>query len=207
MTSPAMSNTGTSQLELDGFLTGIVVTPRAGPLTPGEWFPALCGDEDLFFKRGVLVDVMLGPVMKRHDGLVADIDRSLERLKVNGVVDYRPLFLSDDRKPNHERVRTWVRGFCKAMMVTPESWSALVEGERTQILIEPFVGFLDLDDCPHYETPELVEELLNLNAALIPRMILVLRNLAVTRRTAPRAKKMNAAPARKPSKSSPRVLH
>jgi uncharacterized protein len=195
-----------SELERDGFLTGIVVTPRTAPLTPGEWFPTLWGDRDLFFKRGLLVDVMLGPVMKHHDSLVADIDRSLGRLELEGVVDYRPLFLSDNHKPNHDRVRTWIRGFYKAMTVDPESWSALFEGERTQILVEPFVGFLDLDDCQRNETPEFVEELLDLNAALIPRMILMLRKLAAIRKTtAP--KKQHAAMAHQPSKSSPRVLH
>ena len=76
----------------------------------------------------------------------------------------------------HNAVRTWVRGFWKAMALAPETWSALVEDERTQILIQPFVGFFDLDDRG-YEASANIDDLLDEDAALIPRMILVLRKL------------------------------
>jgi uncharacterized protein len=122
-----------------------------------------------------------GAVMKHHNALITAIDRSLNRLETDGDADYRPPFLSGNEMPMHEAVRTWVRGFWKAMALAPETWSALVEDERTQVLIHPFVGFFDLDDHGPHETPANIDDLLDEGAALIPRMILVLRKLAQIR--------------------------
>jgi hypothetical protein len=41
-----------------------------------------------------------------------------------------------------------------------ETWSALVEDERTQVLIRPFVGFFDLDEHGPYETLANLDDLL-----------------------------------------------
>jgi hypothetical protein len=57
---------------------------------------------------------------------------------------YRPLFLLADQKPAHDAVRTWVRGFWKAVELAPETWSALVEDERSKTIIAPFVGFFEI---------------------------------------------------------------
>jgi uncharacterized protein len=178
LTSPAAPKTAMSPLELDGYLTGIVVTPRSAPILPSEWILRLWGDKEPTFDDNAQIKVVLGAVMTHHNALIAEIDRRLNRLEADGIADYRPLFLSGDHKPTHDTVRTWVRGFWKAMALAPETWSALVEDERTRVLIEPFVGFFDLDDRGPYETPENIDELLNEDAALIPRMILVLRKLA-----------------------------
>src|SRR5436190_660232 len=60
--------------------------------------------------------------------------------RIRGADAYRPQFLSTDQKPAHDAVRTWVRGFWKAMELAPDTWSALVEDERTKTIIAPFVG-------------------------------------------------------------------
>jgi uncharacterized protein len=178
LASPEAPKTALSPLELDGYLTGIVVTPREAPIMPSEWLPRLWGDDEPIFDDDEQIKIVLGAVMKHHNALVTAIDRSLNRLETGGVADYRPLFLSDNQTAKHESVRTWVRGFWKAMALAPETWSALVEDERTQILIHPFVGFFDLDDHGPYETLANFDDLLDEDAALIPRMILVLRKLA-----------------------------
>jgi hypothetical protein len=44
--SPAMPYLTMSPLELDGYLTGVVVTPQSTRILPGLWLAPLCGDED-----------------------------------------------------------------------------------------------------------------------------------------------------------------
>jgi uncharacterized protein len=116
--------------------------------------------------------------MIHYNTLLRDIDRSLARLESDRMVDYRSLFLSAGQKPAHAAVRTWVRGFWTATGLAPETWSALVEDERTKTIIAPFVGFFEIGKIEPHEIPDDIDDRLNEDAALIPRMILVLRKLA-----------------------------
>jgi uncharacterized protein len=181
LASPAAPKTAMSVLELDGYLTAIVVTPRSAPILPNEWIPRLWGDKEPSFDDDAQIKVVLGAVMTHHNALIAEIDRSLNRLEADRITNYRPLFLSGDETPMHDTVRTWVRGFWKAMTLAPDTWSTLAEDKRTKIVIQPFLGFFDLNDSEPYEIPANIDELLNEDAALIPRMILVLRKLALIR--------------------------
>jgi uncharacterized protein len=70
------------------------------------------------------------------------------------------------------------------MALAPETWSALAKDERTKIIIAPFVGFFDLGDLAPPEVPVDIDDRLDDDAALIPRMILVLRKLARIREAA-----------------------
>ena len=150
LASPAAPNTAMSPLELDGYLTGIVVTPQAAPILPSAWMARLWGDDKPIFEDEVQINAVLGAVMIHNNTLLRDIDRSLERMEADRIVDYRPLFLSGDQKPTHDAVRAWVRGFWKAMELAPETWSKLAQDERTQIVIAPFVGFFDLGKLDHH---------------------------------------------------------
>jgi yecA family protein len=134
-----------SPLELDGYLTGIVVTPKAAPILPEGWIAHLW-DEDPVFDDDLQIKLVLGPVINQYNALGIEIDRSLKRLETDKIVDYRPRFLVGDQKPAHNTVRAWVRGFWKAMALEPRIWNALIEDERTQVIIQPFLGFLDLGD-------------------------------------------------------------
>ena len=69
------------------------------------------------------------------------------------------MFLAAGEKPKHEVVRNWVRGFGKAMALTPEGWSSLAEDESQQPLLT-FIGFLDVKD-PDFEPADNIDELLD----------------------------------------------
>ena len=166
-----------SPLELDGYLTGIVVTPQAAPILPERWIVHLWDDKPNFVDD-LQIKLVLGPVINGYNALGIEIDRSLKRLEADKIVDYRPRFLSGDQKPPHDTVRAWVRGFWKAMALAPETWNALIEDERTNVIIQPFLGFFDLGELKPDEIPANIDDLLDEHAALIPRMILVLRKLA-----------------------------
>jgi uncharacterized protein len=178
LASPEAPKTALAPLELDGYLTGIIVTPQAAPIRPSAWVARVWGDAEPIFEDEAQINTVLGAVVIHYTTLLWDIDRSLERLEVDRIVDYRPLFLSGDPKPTHDAVRTWIRGFWKAMELAPETWSKLAEDERAKIIIAPFAGFFDLGGLAPHEIPVDIDDRLDENAALTPRMILILRKLA-----------------------------
>jgi uncharacterized protein len=167
-----------SPLELDGYLTGVIVTPQPTPISPSAWMMRLWGEDAPIFDDEAQIKTVLGALIKHYNAISAEIDRSVKRLEADGTADYQPAFLAGDAKPTHDSVRSWVHGFWKAMTLAPGTWSRLAEDERTQILIRPFVGFFDLEPHEPDELPANVDAFLDEDAALIPRMILVLGKLA-----------------------------
>ena len=63
------------------------------------------------------------------------------------------------------------------MTLAPQAWGRLIDDERTQDLVVPFIGFFEPDDS-RFEPAADIEERLDQAAAAIPRAILVLRQLA-----------------------------
>lgn len=193
MLTPPLPQIPMSPLELDGYLTGIIVTPQAAPIRPVAWMARLWGDDELTFEDEEQINTVLGAMAIHYNTLLRDIDRSLKRMEADRIVDYRPLFISGEQKPEHDAVRTWVRGFWKAMKLAPETWTVLAQDERTIVILEPFAGFFDLDGFEPLDIPLDIGERLDEQAALIPHMILILRKLARLRetvgRTAPLARR------------------
>jgi uncharacterized protein len=177
LSSPAAPKTALSALELDGYLTGIIVAPDPAPILPSAWIPGLWAGDEPIFDDIEQAQIALGAVMAHYNAVIADIDASLRRLETDKVSDYRPLFLAGGAKPSHDDVRSWVRGFSKAMQLVPAAWIALIEDEKTQPIIQPFVGFIDLDDGEPFEMRDDVDDLLDAAAVLIPRTIPILRKL------------------------------
>jgi len=132
--SPAAPKTAMSALELDGYLTGVIVTPQAVPVRPSAWIGSLWRDDDPIFADEAQINAALGAVALRYNALIRDIDRSLERLEAERIVDHRPLFVTGDQKPSYNAVRAWARGFWRAMALAPATWSKLVEDDRTKII-------------------------------------------------------------------------
>lgn len=69
------------------------------------------------------------------------------------------------------------------MELVPAEWSALILDERTRVIVEPFVGFIDLGPDQAIELPDDIEERLDDAAAMIPRAILLLRKIVAIRAT------------------------
>lgn len=166
-----------SVLELDGYLTGIIVAPN--PIRPSRWMAGLWEDESAF-NDAMQLQSALEAVGLMFNTLGTRIERSLRRLEAERICDYRPAFQPVAGKPSHDAVRTWVRGFWKAMALAPAEWSALAEDERLQPIITPLVGFIEVDD-PEFVPAEDIEERLDEAAADIPRAILLLRKIAQLR--------------------------
>ena len=117
--------------------------------------------------------------------LNARIQQSLRRLEAEKVCDYRPAFQPDVGPPPRDAVTTWVRGFWKAMSLAPADWAALIKDQRTQVLVAPFVGFMDRLKDDAFEPAPDIDEQLDEAAADIPRAILLLRKIAELRASRP----------------------
>ena len=167
LASPAAPHRAMSALELDGYLTGVIVAPN--PILSSRWMAGLWADDDAIDAVGLV-----------FNALGTSIERSLRRLEAERICDYRPAFQPIEGKPSHDAVRTWARGFWKAMMLAPAEWSALAADARLQPIIAPLVGFIDIED-PEFEPAEDIEERLDDAAAAIPRAILLLRKIAKLR--------------------------
>jgi uncharacterized protein len=70
--------------------TGVIVTPQAAPIRPVAGIGHLWGDDEPIFEDDAQIDAALGAVALRYNALIRDLDRSLERLEADHIVDYRP---------------------------------------------------------------------------------------------------------------------
>jgi uncharacterized protein len=175
MASPAATRTGLSPLELDGYLTGVIVAPQAAPISPSRWMANLWEDAEPVFDDAQ-VGLVARALLDRHCALVLDIERGLERLRVDRICHYRPMFMPSDGKPTHETVRRWAKGFWRAAALALDAWGALANDDKANFLLEPFVDFFDPDDQGLIDIPD--DAVLDESAAAIPRAILALHALA-----------------------------
>jgi uncharacterized protein len=162
-------------MELDGYLTGLVVSPDL--LLPSRWLHRIWGENEPTFDSLDQMQTVIAAVMDHYNAIIAALDVGFKQIEANKTADYHPRFLAGCGKPNHDVVRTWVRGFGKAMALAPERWSSLAEDERLQPLLTPFVGFLDVTD-PDFEPADNIDELLDEAASAIPRATIILRKIA-----------------------------
>jgi uncharacterized protein len=167
-------------LALDGYLTGVIIAPR--PIPTAYWQGAILAGDDVLLRDEGHPRATRDTLLSRHAALVGDIDEHLARLERDRVCEYRPAFCPGDGAPSHAAIRRWAGGFSVAMALAPEAWDRLIEDERTQDLVVPFIGFFEQDD-PGFEPADDMDERLDQAAAAIPRAILVLRKLAKLRAT------------------------
>ncbi len=184
LSSPAAPQRAMSLLELDGYLTGVIVAPSL--IQPSRWMAALWIDDEAVLEEAEEIQIALNAVGMMFNTLSGKIDRSLRRLETERLCDYRPAFQTSEGKPSHDTIRRWARGFYRAMALTPTEWTALAEDERMQPIFTPLVGFIENND-PEFEPAEDIEQRLDEAAAQLPRTILLLRKIAQLRANRPSA--------------------
>jgi uncharacterized protein len=187
LATPAAPERVMSLLELDGYLTGVIVAPS--PIRPGLWMAGLWADDEPIFDDAAQIQSVLGAVGTLFNALGDRIDRSLRRLEAERVCDYRPAFQTGEGKPPHDAIRQWVGGFWRAMALAPADWHALASDERTQVIIAPFVGFIDAGEDDTFEPAADIDDRLGEAATEIPRAILLLKKIAQIRASRPRAER------------------
>ena len=104
--------------ELDGFLTGIVVSPEAIP--PSEWLPAIWGGdggEPAFTSKNDLEE-FFRLVLNHYDSIAVGL--------MDGGEGRQPIFDVDGDEVLWE---TWISGFETAMALRPDSWRAILDSD------------------------------------------------------------------------------
>lgn len=105
--------------ELDGFLTGLAVSPDTIP--QGEWLQSIWGSDESDtppFDDPADVQWFVDAVMARYGEIVRDLARGKPQ----------PIFDIDDRNGD-VLWESWIDGFAEAMALRPESWTALSDGD------------------------------------------------------------------------------
>ncbi len=158
-------------LELEGFLTGVIVSPELVPTS--QWLEALWGEDEPVFDSSEQAQIVLDCVMGLYNTTIEKIDSE------GG--DWRPMFMDSIGEPQLEQAEAWVRGFWEAAALAPEAWPALASDERTQVLIEPFVALIEIAKLDGGLRPDNADEIRHASAKLIPHMLPVLRKLGQLR--------------------------
>ena len=153
-------------LEMDGYLTGVLVTPH---LETAQWVMGL-------WRERPAVDPA-----RIEQGLVTVLAhrKAIEASFAKGWPGFAPAFCEPGQKPDHGKVRTWVSGFRSAMKLAPDYWSAIAEDERTATFVALFTGFMDIGEP--FEEREDADEIRDEHAALLPRALVGMRQLALMR--------------------------
>lgn len=159
--------------ELDGFLTGILVSPDL--IMPGEWLKIVWGSDDggvAPFDDPLDVQWFADAVMARYN----EIARDLGRGKPQPILDV-------DERNGDVLWELWIDGFSEAMNMRPESWAALANGDdldaadamsRLSMLItiarnESPLDSVQINVVQDRAPAELIDCVLHLNAARLCR--------------------------------------
>lgn len=156
-------------LEMDGYLTGTLLTPdlEASAWVLGLWAkaPNLADDSR--------VTQALATVLARRKAIEDELQQ--------GWPAFHPSFCPavSGEKADHGNVREWVKGFWKAMRLDPQYWADLTADDRTAAFIGLFVGFIPTTE--EIDERDDADEIRDEHAALLPRALVALRKLALLR--------------------------
>jgi uncharacterized protein len=109
--------------EVDGYLTGIAVSPA--PIPPDEWLPPIWGGgygEAAPFEDPLDVQLFAEMVRARHGEILRDLGRG----------KLQPIFDVDERNGD-VLWEEWIEGFAVAMDLRPEAWAALADASDPAI--------------------------------------------------------------------------
>lgn len=104
--------------QLDGFLTGIIVSPDL--VKPAQWLPLLwTGNDDdgePDFETDAELQAFFNLVTMHYNSILASLDRP-------GA--YAPV-LETDTRTNETLWEMWIDGFARAMALSPSGWARIV---------------------------------------------------------------------------------
>ena len=86
--TPAAPKTAMSPMELDGYLTGILVSPDL--LLPSLWLDGIWGEDEPVFDDQEQLQAVISAVMDRYNSIIAALDGGFKKLEAKEPTDYRP---------------------------------------------------------------------------------------------------------------------
>ena len=178
-------------LELDGFLTGIIVSPDL--ILPNEWVHETWGED------GPRVDD-LARVQKLFESLCGHYNDIVERLD-DERTEFRPMFVGADGVAAPDRLRPWIRGFAKAIAFSVDDWEERGRADPDfDMLTSPILAAAEIFLGTDAAIPRLDERQREL-VALIPRVLPPL--LDRVRQPPPKQPHRRAAPGKRNRKRAP----
>jgi uncharacterized protein len=87
LTSPAAPKGVMSPMELDGYLTGIVVSPDLLP--PSLWIDGIWGENEPTFDGLDQMQTVIAAVMDHYNAITAALDAGFKQIEAKKHADYR----------------------------------------------------------------------------------------------------------------------
>ncbi len=125
--------------ELDGFLTGLALSPEAAD--PEDWLPWVWGDG---LADAAQAERLRGLVLDRYRRIAADLDDGF------GI---DPLFWEDEA--GNVDAEDWADGFMAAVDLQPEAWLPILEDSSARLHLVPILALAcDEEGAPLIHLPE-----------------------------------------------------
>ena len=109
----AMPDDGMLLSELDGFLTGLIVSPD--PVPQSRWLKLVWGDGPPAFSDEAALQAFLDLLTRHYNQIIADLGRRGE---------YEPV-LEVDTRTEETLWEIWTEGFAKAMKLASGGWNRI----------------------------------------------------------------------------------
>jgi uncharacterized protein len=158
--------------EFDGFLTAIAIGPEL--VTPGEWLPAIWGDEEPTFDGEHEMKAVVAGIMSRFNEIICQIDEGT----------YTPIFWADRDVTD---IRSdWSDGFIEGMALRADAWDKLIRSEEESILLLPILALSSdgkgdfLMDC----APKDEDRLIAATTEVLPEAVIAIADYWYAQRSA-----------------------
>ena len=119
--------------DLDGFLTGIAVSPEL--IQPSEWLPVIWGHDFADFDNADAAERIFGAIMGRYDEILQSLAADPPDIKPIFWETEDGLAIADD----------WADGFVEAMRLRPVDWSKLLNDEDARLPLEPIAAIFEAE--------------------------------------------------------------
>ena len=96
LTSPVAPKRVMSPMELDRYLTGIVVSPDLLP--PSRWIGGIWGENEPTLDGLDQMQTVIAAVMDHYNAITAALDAGFKQIEAKKHADCRPLFLATSDK-------------------------------------------------------------------------------------------------------------
>src|SRR5271169_4418241 len=113
--------------DLDGFLTGVVISPE--PIPPSEWLPVIWGGEEPEFESSKQMQTIIGTIMARYNEIATCF--------LTDPDEFAPIYLEN---PQGDQIVTdWAAGFLDAIELRRKAWEPLFHHRRASIMLDPLL--------------------------------------------------------------------
>jgi uncharacterized protein len=116
--------------DLDGFLTGVAVSPEL--IQPGEWYPVIWSGDDPVFEDEDLADLVFSTIIDRYNEIVQSLAADPPQLDPIFWQTGEGVVIAGD----------WAEGFVDAMSLRSEEWGQLLDDEEAGLPLIPIISFV-----------------------------------------------------------------